>query len=321
MKVLAFANTLPRKVLASSSPSNHKLQTLKLFAQGVTAAGDHGELVTHHKVETCDVAMMLGWVHEHGKHAPHLGLRRAIIDQQRARGAHVVIADSNLFLYADQSNANCVLRYSFDGVFPDTGIYCDTDPDAARWHYLQRLMNITVKPWRHSGNHVLVCLQREGGWSMGAFSVVSWACQTVRNIRRYDCRRPIVIRGHPGDKNSSATCNLIQQELVRTGYAGNVTYSPAGRTLLEDLHNAHAMVNHNSSPAVAAAIEGVPIFVTDPARSQAQEVANADLSRIEEPQCFDRDAWLIRLSQFHWSHAELASGQCWQHMRRWIYTH
>jgi hypothetical protein len=31
----------------------------------------------------------------------------------------------------------------------------------------------------------------------------------------------------------------------------------------------------------------------------------------------DRTAWLERISQFHWSHADLTSGRCWSHMKNW----
>ena len=79
-----------------------------------------------------------------------------------------------------------------------------------------------------------------------------------------------------------------------------------------------AVVNHNSSPAVGAAIEGYPIFVTDPARSQCREIANTDLSEIETPTLFDRQSWVERISMFHWNFEELKSGECWHHMRRYI---
>jgi hypothetical protein len=39
---------------------------------------------------------------------------------------------------------------------------------------------------------------------------------------------------------------------------------------------------------------------------------------IENPGLLDREAWIQRISQFHWSYADLDSGQCWQHMRRWV---
>jgi len=77
-------------------------------------------------------------------------------------------------------------------------------------------------------------------------------------------------------------------------------------------------VNYNSSPVVGAAIEGIPIFVMDALNSQCKDIANTDLSRIENPQMPDRLRWIERLSMFHWNFDELTSGECWAHMRKFI---
>jgi hypothetical protein len=100
-----------------------------------------------------------------------------------------------------------------------------------------------------------------------------------------------------------------------------VRYSSPSVSLLKDLHDAYCVISHNSSPGVVSAIEGVPIFVLDPDRSQASEVANKDLDTIEKPNYeFDREAWLRRLAMSHWRLDELQSGECWKHMRKWAWT-
>lgn len=316
VKVVSFLATLPSKSLLAPKPNDRKIDTLQRFAQGATAAGDHGILHVPQVYEPCDVAVMLGWVHEHGKDAPHLRFRQHIVEQQTARGGKTVIADSNLFLYQDQSNAHYYLRYSFGGVFPDTGVYCDDRPNAERWQQMQQHMGVSMKPWRTNGAHILVCLQREGGWSMGGVGVVDWAMETIGKIRSVTTRH-IMIRVHPGDKKSGRYIQEITKRCAKNRWR-QITVSAPGRSFLADLDNAWAVVNHNSSPAVGAAIEGIPIFVTDPIRSQAREVANTDISLIEDPTMPDRDAWVNRISQFHWSHSELSNGSCWRHMRQWI---
>ena len=62
-----------------------------------------------------------------------------------------------------------------------------------------------------------------------------------------------------------------------------VDISTPTRTLMQDLMNAYCVISYNSSPAVVSAIEGVPIFVLDPERSQAKEVANTNLRDLENP--------------------------------------
>ena len=97
----------------------------------------------------------------------------------------------------------------------------------------------------------------------------------------------------------------------------NIRISTAD-SLLEDLNNCWAVVNHNSSPVVGAAIEGYPIFVTDPVRSQCRDIANTNLAAIETPDMPDRQAWIERISMFHWNFQEISNGACWKHMRQYI---
>lgn len=317
MQVISYISTLPSKLLSRPHEDNPKFVTLSKFAQGVQAAGDEAVSWKELRYMPSDVAVMLGWVHEHGKIAPHLRLRQEILDKQLASKRRVVIADSNLFLYKDTTNPHYYLRYSFDGVFPNTGEYCDSDPDPARWAAVQRDMNISLRDWRTTGNHILMCLQRNGGWSMSGFDVVDWALITAKQLRHHT-DRPIRIRSHPGDKKAGRYCNDIIATCQKHGIAG-VELSEPGSPLTRDFKHCWAMVNHNSSPAVGAAIEGIPVFVTDTARSQAHEVANTDLSMIENPSLPERDAWIKRISQFHWSHEDLTSGRCWSHMRKWVY--
>jgi hypothetical protein len=316
MKVCCFLGTLPAKTLAAPPKHDKKIGTFQNFARGVRAAGDEVHTITEVRYEPCDVAFMLGWVHEHGKDAPHLRLRQQILDAQRNHGRRVVIADSNLFLFQDSTNPHYYLRYSFDGVFPKTGEYCDQNPDPARWQQIQQDMGIAVRPWRAAGDHVLITLQRNGGWSMAGRGVDQWCIDTVHEIRRYS-RRPIIIRSHPGDKKAYRYVRRITEVLVKQGVR-NFFISDANRTLMQDLENAWVLINHNSSPGVAAAIMGVPVISTDIVNSQAHEVSSADLADVESPPTFDRDRWLHRLAQFHWSYQDLVSGQCWRHMRQWV---
>lgn len=312
MRVISFLATLPTKNIIGDT---QKAQTLKYFINGVEAMGDQGSVSTQMTYQACDVAVILGWVHEQGKTAPHLSFRREILEKQKSRGGRTVIADSNLFLYSNTANPEYWLRYSYDGVFPNTGEYCDSNPDPSRWQAIQHSFNIRLKPYRENGNHVLICLQRDGGWSMGNINVVDWAIQVIQTIRQ-SSQRPIRIRPHPGDRQASRHCERIKIQCAALGIRDIEISSPTAN-LLNDLKHCWAVVNHNSSPTVGAAIEGFPIFVTDLDRSQCREIANTDLSRIEDPILHDRESWVQRISQFHWNHNELRNGQCWQHMRKW----
>jgi hypothetical protein len=70
-------------------PPNNKNKEKPLimanFCQGVIAAGDTA--ISHNGMTAipCDVALIQGFVHEHGKDSPHLRLRRAAIDLQKKK--------------------------------------------------------------------------------------------------------------------------------------------------------------------------------------------------------------------------------------------
>jgi len=307
MKVYSYLKVIPPK-----NKKAEKIDLLTKFAAGVDQAGDNGKVVDNFKIRNSDVAVIQGWTHEFGKEALHLKLRQDIITTQRERNRHVVTADSNLFLYADKTNEpHHYLRYSFDGVFPNTGIYCDTNPDPKRWQQISNDLGIQLGNHKTVGRNIVLCCQRNGGWSMANTGVVEWILSTVREIRKYS-NRLIIVRGHPNDRHASSYLNL--PEITRLpGVKINI-----GTTFEEDLSKAWAVVNHNSSSIVGPIIMGYPAFITGPKTSQCAEVAHTDFSKIETPVEFDRQKWLERISMFHWKFSELEDGSCWRHMREYI---
>ena len=318
MRVISYTATLPKKeqyTPESLQNATDKLNTLRYFAQGVNACEDQGIIESNMTYQPSEVAVILGWVHENSKTSAHLQFRQEILEGQRASGGRTVIADSNLFLYKNKQNPGYWLRYSYDGIFANTGEYCDQSPDPDRWAQIQAQCGVQLGPWRQSGNHILLCLQRDGGWSMVGWNVIDWALKNIIEIRKYS-DRPIRIRPHPGDKKASKYCERLLKLCQGRGLP-NITISQPGSTLTDDFANCWAVVNHNSSPGVAAVIEGIPVILTDPDRSQARAVATQGINRIENPLMPDREAWAQRISQFHWSHAELQSGACWAHMKKW----
>jgi hypothetical protein len=296
--------------IPSSNNNLEKPMILDYFCQGVSACGDTAIPHKGMNVINCDVALIQGFVHEHGKQLPHLQLRQDAVNLQKKNGKRSLIVDSNLFLYVNKDNPHHYLRYSFDGVFPTTGFYFGKDIDPSRWKKLSKDLEISLKPWRTTGNHILICLQRNGGWSMRGLSVQQWLDQTILNIRKYS-ERPIVVRKHPGDKKISSILKINHK---------NVTVSSPEKKLVDDLQNAWATVVYNSSPSVASIIEGVPAFLTDPVpqHSQSFEVSNVDISNIENPLLLDRQTWIERLSMCHWNFNELKSGEAWNFFKRYI---
>ena len=299
------------KVIPPGNSNPEKPALIRNFIEGVNRAGDTGVVVnTFHPMDT-DVAVIQGFVHANSKNTPHLKLRREVYENQMRRGKRCCIVDSNLFLAYDKGNTNQYLRYSYDGIFANTGEYCNSPPhvNPYRWNQLKGELGIEVKPWKkRTDGHILIACQRDGGWSMQGQNVLQWLERTVKQIRTV-IDSPILVRFHPGDK-------------LRDTYPAKIKHldviPSTSKTLFDDLQNARALVGHNSSPSVIAAIEGIPVFLTDAGRSQAKEIANTNFKNLLHPQDFDRGPWLEKLAMCHWKLDELSRGDCWSHMRKFI---
>ena len=290
--------------------NTEKPQIIVNFIEGVWAAVDKGQIVCDYNPVDTDVAVVQGFVHPGSKNSPHLKLRKNVFDLQKSNGKRSIIVDSNLFLYADKGNSNKFLRYSYDGVFPSTGEYCNADPDPARWDLISSRLGIKLKPWRKTGANILICCQRDGGWSMDGEPLMPWIIRTIQQLKRHT-ERQIVIRFHPGDKNI-----LNHKRMLSRYRLSNVRVSHAEH-ILQDFSEAHCVVNLNSSPTIAAAIEGIPTIVLDPSKSQAGEVSHHGLENINNLTEFDREKWIHKMAQMHWTLSELKDGTAWKHLRKW----
>jgi hypothetical protein len=291
----------------SPKKSPQKVEVLTRFINGVNLAGDRGIAHSGSNLIRADVAIIQGWVHEGSANSPHLLVRKHVAENKHNR--HTIIVDSNLFNYKDKNHPIHYSRYSMDGVFPTTGNYFWKDVDPQRWKQISRDLGLSLKDWRPQGNHILICTQRNGGWSMKGIPVLQWLDTVVREIKKYS-DRPIIVRGHPGDKQA-------QRYLQDKPGMYKISKNPH---ILDDFKNAWAVVNYNSTPAVAASIEGIPAFVTDPnpQTSQAYDVANFDLSKIENPDFKDRQSWVEKISMCHWHFDEVKNGDTWNHIKKYI---
>lgn len=300
MKVAVYLAAVPAK-----AKNAHKRDLLSRFAQGVVAAGDSVELVDDPTcVVEADIAVIQGWVGM--KSSPHLLLRQQVIDQQAGSKKHTLVIDSNLFGFLDINDRDRYLRYSLDGVFPTTGHYFYNQVDRSRWQEIKRSYGFRERDWTVSNPNVLICLQRDGGWSMDGLHVMSWLEQVIPIIKSVSAR-PIVIRPHPG---SMKIVGDIRRRWPRMIISDQ-------QALAQDLDQAWCTVTYNSSPGVASLLWGVPAFVTDtnPGRSQAWPEASNDIREIEQPLRPDRTQFYHRIAQCHFATTSLSDGQAWRFMR------
>jgi hypothetical protein len=306
--IKSYLSSLPAKI-----NSEEKVNALTYFAEGAARCGDRAETTKSQTYEDCDVGAIIGNAFDANPRKtvlPHYKVRKMVMDTQRQSNRYWLSIDSNVFIYRDRTNPHRYLRYSFNGVFPKDGIYCNDNATDENWNRMRANYNMDLKPWREQGNHILVCMQRPMGWSMRGINLMQWLETTLHQIRQYT-DRPIILRWHPGDwKNFPKNENFHRY---------NVTLSPQERHITQDLINCWALICHNSTPSSVAVIEGIPAFITDdPDYCQAGDVANTDFSRLENPVLPDREQWIHKLAQCHWSFEDLRSGRQWAHMRQWV---
>ena len=162
-------------------------------------------------------------------------------------------------------------------------------------------LNLHKKPWRSSGDYILICGQHNKSlqWE-GQPPMSQWIMDTIDIIQNYS-DRPIVFRPHP-------RCRLDAIELQYKNVYRQEPIKQANSYDTFDMHfdNVHATVSWNSNPGVHSVIEGIPAFV-GPA-SLAYPVGNSDLKKIETPLMPDRTQWLNDYAWTEFTIEEIAQG-------------
>ena len=291
--VVVYASSLPRV-----ADRSRKIEVLEAFVAGAQAQGARVFLQRQCEVVPGRLAVILGWVGTKIRGA-HIQLRRDVIDHQRVSKNLIMPIDGSCFKFVDDHSQ--FLRYSLDGVFYNRDRYANENSTAHKWNQIQQVLGLQLQPWRAQGDHVLVCLQRDGGWSMKGTDMTAWTVSTVRRLRELTSR-PIVIRAHPKHRIDLSVLSGL----------GAVRQSLDGTTLVQDLKNAWAAVFYNSSASVASVLAGIPVFATDD-DCVAWRMANPDLAQIENPCMPAREQWLYDLSAAHWTDAESRGGTIYRH--------
>jgi len=296
--VVVYLSSLPK--IAGRS---RKTDVLRAFAAGAQQLNMTTLLQDQHQVVPARLAVILGWVGINIR-GTHIQLRQNVIDQQQQSGHRVMAIDGSCFKFADLENE--FLRYSLGGVYYNTDNYANQASDEHKWLAISQQLGLNLRPWREKGQHVLICLQRDGGWSMKGVDMRDWVRITVKTLRRHTSR-PILIRPHP-------KCPIDLSDLT---CKRDIYVSAPGSTLQDDIQGAWASVFFNSSSCVASILAGVPIFAAD-SDCVAWQVANNDLTMIEDPVLPERQPWLNDLAAAHWTDAESRQGLILRKFQPWL---
>ena len=282
-----------------------KIQCLESFAEGVRATGHSVVTEWEHRYTPSRLAVMLGWATTNigGR---NIVLRKQIIADQRRLGNHTMCIDASCWKYLDEQGS--YLRYSLDGPFYDRAEYANRNSTNAKWQEISQTLGVTLQAHQHNINgHILICMQRDGGFAMKTLSPMDWLQNKINEIRSVT-QRAIHIRPHPGKYNMQDFNAYSGRDAKRQNI---VLIDPSRSRLLDNLQNAHSAVFFNSSASVAAACAGIPVFVDD-SSCVAWTVANHDIAKIETPAEFSREQWIYDLAAAHWSDEDARQGRIYQ---------
>lgn len=288
--------------VANAHKFPRKTACLENFAKGAVAQGANVIVERNYRYTPSRLAVILGWATTNTG-GQNITLRKQIISEQQRRGFKTMCVDASCFKYLDDSGT--YLRYSLGGPFYDRAEYANKNSTPDKWNEIQQQLNISIKPNRTVDGNVLICMQRDGGFAMKALSPIEWLDKKIAEIRQYT-NRSIVIRPHPG-KFDMAHFVRFHQPRKRIS-----VIHPEQSKLVHNLQSAHSAVFFNSSASVAAALEGVPVFVDDPS-AVTWCVAHHNVAEIEQPKTFDRTQWINDLASAHWSDTDGSSGRIYQH--------
>jgi hypothetical protein len=287
-----------------ANPRKHsrKIECLESFAAGVKNSGGNVVVEWDHKYTPSRLAVMLGWATTNTG-GPNIALRKQIIAEQQRQGLKTMCIDASCWKYLDDQGT--YLRYSIGGPFYDRAEYANGNSDATKWNEIRNTINVPLieAPVVKPNGHVLICMQRDGGFAMKTLDPIRWLENKITLIKEYT-KRPIVVRPHPGAYRL--------QDFRKFRNIPRVTVvDPTKSSLLQDLQNAHAAVFFNSSASVAAVCANIPVFVDDQS-CVSWSVANKNIANLESPQAFDRSQWLNDLAAAHWSDADGRAGLIYQ---------
>lgn len=291
--------------VANVRKHTRKIQCLESFAEGVRASGGSVVSEWEHRYTPSRLAVILGWATTNTG-GRNIVLRKQIIADQRRLGNHTMCIDASCWKYLDDQGS--YLRYSLNGPFYDRAEYANRNSTDIKWQEISRTLGVTLQAHQHNVNgHILICMQRDGGFAMKTLSPMDWLQNKINEIRSVT-QRAIHIRPHPGKYNMQDFRDYSGRDAKRQ----NITVIDPGQSrLIDNLQNAHSAVFFNSSASVAAVCAGIPVFVDD-SSCVSWTVANHDISKIESPAEFKRQQWINDLAAAHWSDEDARQGRIYQ---------
>jgi hypothetical protein len=145
------------------------------------------------------------------------------------------------------------------------------------------------------GEILIACQHQESLQWQGMPAMKDWVADTIEKIKQHTHRR-IRVRYHPRSAFPFKQSGVAVERPVLI---------PGSYDDFDIFYNYHCVINHNSGPAVQAAISGVPVLCD-------QSSLAADLSikwsELDSPYVPDRTEWFVKLCHTEWTVEEIHQG-------------
>jgi hypothetical protein len=158
-------------------------------------------------------------------------------------------------------------------------------------------LGITLAPYKETRKpEILIASQHKASlqWE-GQPNMQSWIEQMITNLRKYTTRK-IIVRPHPRSPVHVSLPNVVLElpkQILGSYDDFDINYQY------------HCVINHNSGPAVQAAIKGIPVICD--VSSLAAPLSNS-IDNIENLQLPDREEWFLKLCHTEWTVEEISRG-------------
>lgn len=210
-----------------------------------------------------------------------------IYQECRRQGKPVVIIEVGN-LSRNQTWRICLNHINGEGEFGN-----EFDLDVNRPEKLGKILKPVAVQRRPE---ILIAAQHQASlqWQ-GMPSMTNWVKEMVSKLRAHTDRK-IIVRPHPRSPfrvDLPNVTTVMPQKIQGTYDDFNIDY------------NFHCVINHNSGPAVQAAINGTPIICD---RSSLAGILSDSIPNIENVSLPDREEWFLKLCHTEWTVDEIRQG-------------
>ena len=276
-------------------PSHGSLNSKSVFGALIEHLKEKNENIVLDKCDqTCDVAVIWS-VLWRGRMAEN----KKVWDFFKKQNKPVVV------LEVGGIKRNVTWKMGINGINRDAD-FANQEITEQRW----QLFNIEMKPWKQTGNVIVICGQHDNSqqWT-GMPRMSKWMVQQIHELRKFT-DKPILVRPHP---RNQFNINEEQFENVRVKLPVRDYGTYDDTDFKKTLQSTWAVINHSSNPAMEAVFNGIPVFVSK--SSLCYDVGNHSLGDIKTPAMPNRLKWANQLAHTEWTTQEIREGIPWARIR------